>query len=77
MGTYLSTDKTMATYRCLASGNTVSFTYTHDIESMKGHAGYIQIDEPETKQEESRPLPMTAPVVAKKPGRPPKQQKGT
>jgi len=77
MGISLSTDKTMATYRCLASGNTVSFTYTHDIESMKGHAGYIQIDEPEPQQEESRPLPMTAPVVAKKPGRPPKQQKGT
>jgi hypothetical protein len=67
----------MATFRCLASGNTVSFTYTHDIDSMKGHAGYIQIDEPTTKQEERRPLPMTAPVVAKKPGRPPKQQKGT
>lgn len=59
----------MATFRCLASGNTVSFTYTHDIESMKGHSGYIRIDEPE-KEEEERPLPMTAPV--KKPGRPPK-----
>lgn len=60
----------MATFRCLASGNTVSFTYTHDIESMKGHAGYIRIDEPETKEEDARPLPMTSPV--KKPGRPPK-----
>lgn len=60
----------MATYRCLVSGNTVTFTYTHDIESMKGHAGYIRIDEPEPKEEEDRPLPMTAPV--KKPGRPPK-----
>jgi len=37
---------------------------------MKGHAGYIRIDEPEPKEEEERPLPMTAPV--KKPGRPPK-----
>jgi hypothetical protein len=44
---------------------------------MKGHAGYILIDEPEPKQEESRPLPMTAPVAAKKPGRPPKQPKAT
>lgn len=79
MGTSLSTDKTMATFRCLASGHTVSFTYTHDIESMKGHAGYVRINEPEEdeKQEESRPLPMTAPVAAKKPGRPPKQNKGT
>ncbi len=60
----------MATYRCLVSGNTVTFTYTHDIESMKGHAGYVRIDDPEEQKEESRPLPMTSPV--KKPGRPPK-----
>jgi hypothetical protein len=60
----------MATYRCLVSGNTVTFTYTHDIESMKGHAGYVRIDDPEAQKEESRPLPMTSPV--KKPGRPPK-----
>jgi len=57
----------MATYRCLASGNTVTFTLPHDIESMKGHGGYVLVDEPE--QEEHRPLPLTAPVV-KKPGRP-------
>jgi len=62
----------MATYRCLASGNTVTFTLPHDIESMKGHSGYVLLDEPEHQQEESRPLPMTAPVVVKKPGRPPK-----
>lgn len=59
----------MATFRCLASGNTVTFTYTHDIESMKGHSGYVRIDEPEQK-EEHRALPMTPPV--KKLGRPPK-----
>lgn len=59
----------MATYRCLASGNTVTFTYTHDIESMKGHQGYVRIDE-DPLPEEPRQLPMTAP--AKKPGRPPK-----
>jgi len=60
----------MATFRCLASGNTVTFTYTHDIEAMKGHSGYVRIDEPEQKQEDDRPLPMTAPV--KRLGRPPK-----
>jgi hypothetical protein len=25
----------MATFRCLQSGNTVTFTYQHDIDSMK------------------------------------------
>jgi len=64
----------MATYRCLASGNTVTFTLPHDIESMKGHGGYVLVDEPE--QEEPRPLPMMPPPV-KRPGRPPKQPKAT
>lgn len=58
----------MATFRCLQSGNTVTFTLQHDIDSMKGHAGYVRIDEPELKEE--KPLPLTAPV--RKPGRPAK-----
>ena len=61
----------MATFRCLASGNTVTFTYTHDIESMKGHTGYVLVDETGQEaptQEEHRALPMTAPV--KRVGRP-------
>jgi hypothetical protein len=37
----------MATYRCLQSGNTVTFTAQHDIDSMKGHNGYVLVDEPE------------------------------
>jgi len=37
----------MATFRCLQSGNTVSFTLQHDIDSMKGHQGYVRIDEQE------------------------------
>lgn len=40
----------MATYRCLQSGNTVTFTMQVDIDSMKGHPGYVQIDE-ETQEE--------------------------
>jgi len=46
----------MATFRCLQSNNTVTFTYQHDIDSMKGHAGYVRIDEPEevTKESEIR-----------------------
>jgi hypothetical protein len=59
----------MATYRCLASGNTVTFTLPHDIASMKGHNGYVLVDETEAPApEENRALPMTAPV--KRLGRP-------
>jgi hypothetical protein len=61
----------MATYRCLASGNTVTFTQPHDIESMKGHTGYVLVDETGEQvlaQEDSRALPLTAPV--KRVGRP-------
>ena len=35
----------MATFRCLQSGNTVTFTYQHDIDSMRGHAGYVRIED--------------------------------
>jgi hypothetical protein len=61
----------MATYRCLASGNTVTFTLQHDIDSMKGHGGYVRVDEQGEQaqaQEASKELPMTAPE--KRMGRP-------
>lgn len=35
----------MATFRCLQSGNTVTFNLQHDIDSMKGHQGYVRVDE--------------------------------
>ena len=35
----------MATFRCLQSGNTVTFTYQHDIDSMRGHQGYVLVEE--------------------------------
>lgn len=35
----------MATFRCLQSGNTVTFTLQHDIDSMRGHQGYVRIDD--------------------------------
>lgn len=35
----------MATFRCLQSGNTVTFTVQHDIDSMEGHAGYVRLDD--------------------------------
>jgi hypothetical protein len=40
----------MATYRCIQSGNTVTFTLAHDIATMKGHGGYVLLDEPEVKE---------------------------
>ena len=59
----------MATYRCLQSGNFVTFTQAHDIESMKGHQGYVRIDEVET-EEAIKPLILKQPVPVKKMGRP-------
>ena len=43
----------MATFRCLQSGNTVTFTLPHDIASMKGHSGYVRVDEEEKEEEPS------------------------
>ena len=57
----------MATFKCLQSGNTVSFTYQHDIDSMKRHEGYVRIDEVETSEKLSTSSE-TKPV--KKMGRP-------
>ena len=57
----------MATYKCLQSGNTVTFTYQHDIDTMKGHQGYVRIDEVETSE---KPLILTQPKPIKKIGRP-------
>jgi hypothetical protein len=37
----------MATFRCLQSGNTVTFNNQVDIDSMRGHQGYVRVDEVE------------------------------
>jgi hypothetical protein len=58
----------MATFRCLQSGNTVTFTHQVDIDSMRGHQGYVLLDDQEEVEIEIKPLPMIAPV--KKMGRP-------
>jgi hypothetical protein len=61
----------MAIFRCLQSGQTVEFTQPHDIESMKGHAGYERIDEPETSGDNDEHLViMRPPEAQKRPGRP-------
>jgi len=53
----------MATFRCLQSGTLITFTYQHDIDSMKGHEGYVRVDEEKTPVK-----PQSTPV--KKIGRP-------
>jgi hypothetical protein len=53
----------MAVYRCLLSGQTVEFTLPHDIESMKGHAGYERIDQVEEANKDEQPTIRFKPVV--------------
>lgn len=66
----------MATFRCLQSGNTVTFNLQHDIDSMKGHQGYVRVDEPKVTIESHDSVrtdtAFTAPVVPtiKRMGRP-------
>ena len=66
----------MATFKCLQSGQTVTFTLQHDIDSMKGHAGYVRIDETEVPTESFDPeaarsdTAFSAPIPVKRPGRP-------
>jgi len=61
----------MAVFKCLQSGNLVEFVLAHDIESMRGHAGYVRVDvEEQEKPQERVNIPMFAPQ--KKIGRPKK-----
>lgn len=53
----------MATFRCIQSGNTVTFKHQVDIDSMKGHTGYVRVEEPIVE-----PKPVVHPL--KKLGRP-------
>ena len=58
----------MALFKCLQSGNTVEFVLPHDIESMKGHAGYVRVDQEQQDLQERVNIPFLAPKV--KVGRP-------
>lgn len=61
----------MATFRCLQSGQMVTFNQPHDIDSMKGHAGYERIDELETSiDNEEHLVIMRPPETQKRLGRP-------
>jgi hypothetical protein len=62
----------MATFRCLASGQTVTFTQQHDIDSMKGHQGYVRIDQEEVVENNDKPVVLAPPTPIKKLGRPKK-----
>jgi len=67
-----------ATFRCLQSGQTVTFTLQHDIDSMRGHAGYVRVDdngdiEPSSSDAIRTDTAFSAPVPQKRPGRPRKQ----
>ena len=42
----------MATFRCLQSGTEITFTYQHDIDSMKDHQGYVLVEETPKKDED-------------------------
>lgn len=55
----------MVTFRCIQSGNTVTFKHQVDIDSMKGHTGYVRVEETIVE-----PKPLIPPP--KKMGRPPK-----
>ena len=60
----------MATYRCLQSGQTVTFVHQHDIDSMKVHQGYVRIDIQEEVENNDKPLVLAPPTPIKKAGRP-------
>ena len=68
----------MAIFRCLQSGNTVTFTLQHDIDSMRGHQGYVRVDEkPAIEAYDHNAVRtdtmFTAPMNVKKRGRPRKE----
>ena len=53
-----------ATFRCLASGQTVTFIHQVDIDSMKGHSGYEEVKEQE--QQETTKEVLTTKKASKK-----------
>ena len=36
------------TFRCIRSGNTVSFTNENDIKGLREHEGYVEVEDVET-----------------------------
>ena len=48
------------TFKCLASGQTVTFVHQVDIDSMKGHSGYEEVKEEQPQPEVAAPTKKTA-----------------
>ena len=44
-----------ATFKCLISGNTVTFVHQVDIDSMKGHPDYVRVEDKVVPEEEEAP----------------------
>jgi hypothetical protein len=57
-----------ATFKCLLSGQTVTFIHQVDIDSMKDHPDYVRVEETVVSEEETT----VQTDVIKKPGRPKK-----
>ena len=51
------------TFKCLASGQTVTFVHQVDIDSMKGHSGYEEVKE---EQQEAPKEVLTTKKTSKK-----------
>ena len=49
------------TFKCLTSGQTVTFIHQVDIDSMKGHAGYEEV-----KEQQEAPKEVLTKKAAKK-----------
>lgn len=62
----------MATFKCLQSGQTVTFTQPHDIESMRNHSGYVRIDDEPVENQEAE----ESTIVMRRAGRPRKAENG-
>jgi hypothetical protein len=56
----------IATFRCLASGNLVTFTAQVDIDGMKGHDGYVQQDTNQEANQEDEASSSSKEVLSKK-----------
>lgn len=64
-----------ATFRCMQSGQLVTFVHQHDIDSMKGHSAYelVESDAP-IQDDAAKPVVLQPPTAApRRPGRPRKE----
>ena len=54
------------TFKCLTSGQTVTFVHQVDIDSMKGHDGYEEVKQEEQQQEAPAKEVLTSKKAVKK-----------